>query len=260
MCLASGSGRLIKPAASGHFWGPCDIFVFITMASWKNHVRARLQQRDQTEKLPYLGVFTSLSQLEERFEIRQQFLDDVQSKSLERGGFEVGRNIRLLLLQLRESEHLEEKLSQTVSDLTTVLYLKEAELQHWQSRVSRYRQEALTLAKGSNTLKATLSEFEFTVECQSKELAALRAEQKGLHEALAQALREKEELLQRWMQEKSEEADRLNKHNEIQQRWQRLAQQLKKHFHREMRKECVPIVTSSWSGETETPTSVIQSQ
>ncbi|XP_068573292.1 autophagy-related protein 16-1 isoform X1 [Cebidichthys violaceus] len=228
------------------------------MASWKNHVRARLHVRDRTEKLPYVGVFTSLSQLEERFEIRKQFLDDVQSKSLERGGFEVGRNNRLLQLQLRESEHLEEKLSQTVSDLTTVLYLKEAELQYWQSRMSRYRQEALTLAKGSITLKATLSELEFTVECQSKELAALRAEQKGLHEALAQTWREKEKLLQRWMQEKSEEADRLNKHNETQERWQLLARQLKKHFHRGMRKECVPIVTSSWSGETETPTSVIQ--
>lgn len=29
------------------------------MQSWKNHVRARLQHRDQTEKLPYAGVFTS---------------------------------------------------------------------------------------------------------------------------------------------------------------------------------------------------------
>ncbi|XP_073338608.1 autophagy-related protein 16 [Pagrus major] len=203
------------------------------MGSWKSHVRGRLQQRDLTEKVPYLGVFSSLSQLEERFEVRQQFLDDVQTKRSERGGGEVGENTRLLQLQLRESEHLAEKLSQTVSDLTTVLHLKEAELQYWQSRVSHYRQEALTLAKGSNTLKATLSEFEYTIECQSKELAALRAEQKGLKEASAEALREKEELLQRWMEEKSEEADRLNKYNDTQERWQRLAKQLKKHLRKE---------------------------
>ncbi|XP_054456709.1 autophagy-related protein 16-1 [Anoplopoma fimbria] len=228
------------------------------MASWKNHVRAGLQQRDQHEKLPFIGVFTSLSRMEERFEIRKDILDDVQSKSLERGGFEVGKNVRLLQLQLRESEHLEEKLSQTVSDLTTVLHLKEAELQYWQSRVSHYHKEALTLAKGSNSLKATLSGFEYTIECQSKELAALRVEQKGLHEALAQTWREKEELLERWMQEKREEADRLNKYNYTQDRWQRLAQQLKKHLHREMKKEYVPIVTSSSGGETETPTSAIQ--
>ncbi|XP_045927054.1 autophagy-related protein 16 isoform X2 [Micropterus dolomieu] len=228
------------------------------MGSWKNHVRARLQQRDQTEKLPYAGVFTSLSQLEERFEVRKQILDEVELKSLELGGVEVEKNTSLLQLQLRESEHLSEKLSQTVSDLTTVLYLKEAELQYWQSRVSQYHREALTLAKESKTLKATLSEYEFTAECQSKELAAVRSAQKGLKEELAQAWREKEELLQRWMEEKREEADRLNKYNDTQERWQRLAKQLKKHLHREMRKEHVPIVTSSWSGTTETCPSVIQ--
>ncbi|KAG7228595.1 hypothetical protein INR49_013281 [Caranx melampygus] len=131
------------------------------MGSWKNHVRAGLHQRDRREKLPFVGVFTSLSQLEERFEVRKQILEDVQTKSLEGGGVEFGKNNRLLQLQLRESEHLAEKvlnfdllqssqclsssqfnhplspqLSQTVSDLTTVLYLKEAELQHWQSRSS----------------------------------------------------------------------------------------------------------------------------
>ncbi|XP_029305914.1 autophagy-related protein 16-1 [Cottoperca gobio] len=208
------------------------------MGSWKNHVRARLQQRDHTEKLPYFGVFTRLCQMEERFEIRKQILDDVQSKSSGQVGFEVGKNTKLLQLQLKESEHLAEKLSQTVSDLTTVLCLKEAERQYLQSRVSHYRQEALTLAKGSNTLKATLYEFEFTIECQSKELAALRAEQKGLNQALAQAWREKEELLQRWMEEKRGEADRLNKYNDTQERWQRLAKQLKKHLRSEVRKDC----------------------
>ncbi|XP_069000134.1 autophagy-related protein 16 [Embiotoca jacksoni] len=226
------------------------------MGSWRNHVRARLQQRDLKEKLPFLGVFTSLSRLEDRFEIRSQILDDFQSKSLEHGRIEdVGT--RLLHLQLRESEHLEKKLSQTVSDLTTVLNLKEAERHYWQSRMSQYRQEALTLARGSNTLKATLSEFEFTIECQSKELAALRVEQKALKEALAQARTEKERLLQRWMEEKMEEADRLNKYNDSQERWQHLAKKLKKQLRREIGKECVPIATSSSSDATGTCSPVI---
>lgn len=84
--------------------------------------------------------------------------------------------------------------------------------------VSHFQKEALSLAKGSKSLKATLSEFESTIECQTKELAALRAEQKQLREGLAQAFREKEELLQRWMEEKSEEADRLNKYNDTKER------------------------------------------
>ncbi|KAM4590845.1 autophagy-related protein 16-like isoform 1-T1 [Odontesthes bonariensis] len=228
------------------------------MESWKNHVRARIQQRDHKEKLPFVGVFTTLSQLEERFEIRKHILDDVQCKSFERGGVEVGRNTRLLQLQLRESEHLADKLSQTVSDLTTVLYLKEAELQYWQSRVSQYRQEALTLAKGSNNLKATLSEFEFTIESQAKELSVLRLEQKGLKEALAQARRDEEQLLQRWIEEKRGEADRLNRYNVTQERWQHLAKQLKRHLQREKGKECGPTTASSSTRVKETTPSVFQ--
>ncbi|XP_030011156.1 autophagy-related protein 16-1 [Sphaeramia orbicularis] len=214
------------------------------MGSWKNHVRTRLQHRDQTEKVPYTGVYTRLSQVEERFEIRKEILEEVHCKSLDKGGVEVGRHTRLLHLQLRESEHLAEKLSQTVSDLTSVLYLKEAELQYWQSRVSHYRQEALSLAKDTHTLKATLSEYEFTLECQSKELAALHTEQKKLKEALAEALEAKEGLLQRWMKEKREEADRMNEYNHTQERWQRLITQLKKHLRKEIGKHQVSTVTS----------------
>ncbi|XP_077438234.1 autophagy-related protein 16-1-like isoform X2 [Vanacampus margaritifer] len=206
------------------------------MASWKSHVRAQLQLRDQTEKLPYEGVYTSLSQLEERFEIRQQFLEDIQSTSSE-DGVKVGENVRLLQLGLRESEHLAEKLSQTVSDLTTVLYLKDAELQHWQSRVSHHRQEALTLAKASNALKTTFYQHEYTIERQVKELATLHVEQSGLKESLSQARSEKEHLLRRWMEEKKEEADRLNKYNDAQERWQRVARHLRRHLYRNGKKD-----------------------
>ncbi|XP_061692947.1 autophagy-related protein 16-1 isoform X2 [Syngnathoides biaculeatus] len=209
------------------------------MDRWKSHVRARLQLRDQAEKLPYEGVYTSLSQLEERFEVRQQFL--VQATSSE-GGVEV-ENIRLLQLGLRESEHLAEKLSQTVSDLTTVLHLKDAELQHWQSRVCQHRQEALTLAKASNALKASLNQHEYTIERQTKELAALDVEQRSLTEALSQAWSEKEDLLRRWMEEKKEEADRLNKYNDAQERWQRVARHLRRHLYRKKTSE--PIASSS---------------
>ncbi|XP_060895943.1 autophagy-related protein 16-1 isoform X2 [Labrus mixtus] len=234
----------------GTFWKPLtrDESVFTTMSSWRNHVCTSLQQRDRKEKIPYAGVFTCLSQLEERYEIRTHILDDVLCKSLGRGDVDVGKDSRLLQLQLRESEHVQEKLSQTVSDLTTVLYLKEAELQYRQARVSLFRQEALSLARRSNTQRASLSDLEHTLECQSKELADLHEEVRGLKKALAQARQENEELLQRWMEEKRVEADRLNKYNDTQERWQRLAKQLKKQLRIEIGKEYAPIVTNSWNG------------
>ncbi|XP_029963112.1 autophagy-related protein 16-1 [Salarias fasciatus] len=110
--------------------------------------------------------------------------------------------------------------------------------------MTQYHQEALTLAKGSNSLKETLAEFEFTAECQAKELSVLRSEQRGLKEALEQARTEKETLLQRWMEEKSAEADRLNNYNDTQERWQHLAKQMKKQLKKEMRREGVPSALS----------------
>lgn len=198
-----------------------------------------------------------MSEVQERLEIRNQILEQVHSKSLEKGGVEDGRHTRLLQLQLRESEHLEEKLSQTVSDLTSVLYLKEAELQYWQSRVSYLRKEALSLAKGSNSLKSTLSDYEFTLECQSKELATLHMEQKKLKEALAEAQRENDELLQRWLEKKKEEAYRVNEYNNTQEKLARVVDHIKKHVHKEVDKKCVPVVTHSLSGATEKSASVI---
>ncbi|XP_007545415.1 autophagy-related protein 16 isoform X1 [Poecilia formosa] len=226
------------------------------MGSWKNHVRSQLLHRDDKEKLPYVGVFNRLTQLEDQFEIRTGILEDLQCKSLERAGVDI--NTKLLQLQLRESEHLAEKLSQTVSDMTSVLYVKEAEVQYWQSRVSQHRQEALTLAKAKNNLKAALQEFEFTMECQSKELMALRSERTKLKEALEQAHRDKEELVQRWIEEKSAEADRLNEHNDLMQTWQHLDKQLKKHLHGKRGKRFTHLLTDVTDGATEASQSVIQ--
>ncbi|XP_004077127.1 autophagy-related protein 16 [Oryzias latipes] len=224
------------------------------MASWANHVLAQLQQRDLKEKLPFVGVFSSLSRLEEHFELRTQILDDVYSK---RSGVEVENN-NSLVLQLRESEHLTNKLSQTVSDLTSILYLKDAELQHWQSRVTQYRREALTLTKESHKLRATLSELEFTVESQSKDIKVLRAEQKRLREALAQAQEDRERLMERWIQGRREEADRLNKYNDTHERWQKVAKHLRKQLQKERGKERVLVARRSLKVEREMPSSVIQ--
>lgn len=85
--------------------------------------------------------------------------------------------------------------------------------------VSYLRKEALSLAKGSNSLKSTLSDYEFTLECQSKELATLHMEQKKLKEALAEAQRENDELLQRWLEKKKEEAYRVNEYNNTQEKY-----------------------------------------
>lgn len=136
------------------------------MGSWKNHVRARLQQRDLNEKVPFVGVYTSCAQTLRIFlfpimiRVMNVGLNNLPvspqyfswksalklantfwmtfsprgmmvftdallmtwrlfadfffllysiSSQFDPSGVEVGRNARLLQLQLRESEHLTEK-------------------------------------------------------------------------------------------------------------------------------------------------------
>ncbi len=72
-------------------------------------------------------------------------------------------------------------------------------------RVARYRTEAVVFAQGASSLKAELEEYEYQLECQSKELTALRLEHSSLREELTAANLQNEQLLDRWLEEKKEE-------------------------------------------------------
>lgn len=135
-------------------------------------------------------------------------------------------------------------------------------------RVTRYRTEAVVLAQGACSLKADLGEYEYQLECQSKELSALRLEHQTVKKELTAVNLQKEQLLDRWLEEKKEEAERINKHNATHERWtqtrhlmciainlliiavlstrwQRLAGRLKKHYRARSRPP--PCVANSTS-------------
>lgn len=85
-------------------------------------------------------------------------------------------------------------------------------------RVARYRTEAVVFAQGASSLKTELEEYEYQLECQSKDLTALRLEHSSLREELTAANLQNEQLLDRWLEEKKEEAERINKYNATQER------------------------------------------
>ncbi|XP_017548120.1 autophagy-related protein 16-1 [Pygocentrus nattereri] len=205
------------------------------MELWKSHVRAELFQRDCLQKDPFSGLFTKVSKLEELLNLHLSLWEDLERQSFSSNDDGIkrpveGKKTPKLYLQFRQTEHIRQKLAQKVSDLTSDLYLREAELQFCHSQVARYRTEAVLLAKEACSLKEDLSDYQYKLECQSKELAALRLEQKMLKEELAATQQEKEGLLERWLEEKKEEAERLNKHNATQERWNRFAGQMNKHL------------------------------
>lgn len=85
-------------------------------------------------------------------------------------------------------------------------------------RITRYRTEAVVLAQGASSLQADLAEYEYQLECQSKELSVLRLEHQTVKEDLTSVNLQKEQFLDRWLEEKKEEAKRINKHNATQER------------------------------------------
>ncbi|XP_016383946.1 autophagy-related protein 16-1-like [Sinocyclocheilus rhinocerous] len=202
------------------------------MESWKSHVRAELFHRDCRQRDPFSGLFDKVSRLEEMltFHTKLSSKDNGSSRCPDEGG--------TLYLRVNEMEFLNQQLKQKISDLTGNIYLKEAELQYCHSQVARYRTEAVVLAQGASSLKADLEEYEDQLECQSKELTALRLEHSSLREELTAANLQNEQLLDRWLEEKKEEAERINKYNATQERWQRLADRLKKRYRVRSRAAC----------------------
>ncbi|KAJ8266222.1 hypothetical protein GJAV_G00127900 [Gymnothorax javanicus] len=191
------------------------------MEKWKSHVRAKLFQRDCQQKEPFSGLMKCNSRLQEKCELRERFWEEKEAF----GFVESPETLQLQLL-LKEGELIRERLSHKAADLRSSLYLKEAELQYCHSQVSRYHREALTLARSAAALQNSLSECESTLESQSKELAALQAEQQVWRAEVTAARRANEQLLERWMEEKRAEAERVNEHNRTLERWQRFTRRL----------------------------------
>ncbi|XP_028838304.1 autophagy-related protein 16-1 isoform X2 [Denticeps clupeoides] len=205
------------------------------METWKSHVRAGLFNRDRLQKDPFAGVFSTLSKLEGRLELRDKLLENPPISGW--SGPEDEKPIRLQL-RLKECELDRFELSERVSDLTATLYLKEAELQYCHSQVVRFRGEAVALAREASSLRSGLAEYEYALELQSKQFAGLQIEMSTLRAELSVAWVEKEDLLERWMEEKRLEAERVNKHNAAQERWHRFAGCLNSHKHREAPRIC----------------------
>ncbi|XP_015195823.1 autophagy-related protein 16-1 [Lepisosteus oculatus] len=199
------------------------------MERWKTHVRSELLKRDSLQRDPYERWFSSYSRLLERLDLRETLWEEAKQFSPDASGWvqSLEDPVRVQL-ELRESRLARQQQSETMSELTARLGLMEAELQYCHSQVSRYRTEAVSLSRLATTLQASLLECELQLEQQAEELAGLRQSRAELEAGLGQAEREREELLQRWLVEKREQAERVNLHNDAQERWLRLTNRLKK--------------------------------
>ncbi|XP_046716521.1 uncharacterized protein si:ch1073-143l10.2 isoform X2 [Silurus meridionalis] len=206
------------------------------MEVWKSHVRAALIHRDCLQKDPFSGLFTKVSSLEEMLSLHMGVWEDLKRDRIQRLIFSclvpgVQTQMEYYSAQMRIQTHRNSMCSSKRNSNSD-------------KRVSRYRNEAVLLARGACCLKNDLCEYEYKLECQSKELAALKLEQRTLREELAIARQEKEELLERWLEEKKEEAERINKHNAALERWNSYAGRLNRRLNSGSRRHPRPATNN----------------
>ncbi|XP_066578799.1 autophagy-related protein 16-1 [Amia ocellicauda] len=205
------------------------------MEGWKSHVRAQLCRRDCIQRDAFRGLSSAYARLLERVDLQEALWEEAKAHSpdgstrseLSQWVASLGEPIQLQL-ELREGRRAHERLSLKVSDLSSSLVLLEAELQDCHSQVSRYRGEAVSLSRCATALQASLLDLQVELEHQSSLLDALRSDQARLRAELGREQQEKAELLERWLEEKREQAERVNQHNATQERWARLTSRLKK--------------------------------
>ncbi|XP_034773221.2 uncharacterized protein LOC117969368 [Acipenser ruthenus] len=202
---------------------------------WKDEIRVRLQKRDARQK-EISSLVQNYSKLQARLALRGSLWEEIRAQHRPEGNQEsvlkkwvefLEEPIRLQL-ELRESRLAQEQLTRSLSELHSVLQLKDEAIQCCHSQLSRCRGDAVSLSRRASALEAGLCEREVELERLSVEHAALRLAHAELEAGLSRAERENSRLLQQIVEEKRGEAERMNEQNEIQERWCKLVMKLQR--------------------------------
>ncbi|XP_064408831.1 autophagy-related protein 16-1 isoform X2 [Latimeria chalumnae] len=131
-------------------------------------------------------------------------------------------------VELKEAHKARGELAQNVIDLNKTLQLKETEIQDYQVRISRYKHEIAFLSKRCCELESQLRDLQACHEQLQDEHVVLQRTCSAVEERQQRTQQENSELVQRWMQEKTLEAERMNRCNETEERYRKLMGKLAK--------------------------------
>ncbi|GFO28485.1 autophagy-related protein 16-1 [Plakobranchus ocellatus] len=118
--------------------------------------------------------------------------------------------------------------SQQIIDLTTLVQEKEKELQQKDSMISDMLGKNMALKQAKRNLELSLTELEATNQMLKDEHQALQMAFSALEEKYRKCQDDNNDLVQRWMEQKAKDADRMNAENAdfIKDRQQKLARDL----------------------------------
>ncbi|XP_060070628.1 autophagy-related protein 16-1-like [Ylistrum balloti] len=205
---------------------------------WKENLLLQLKCRNKRQKQPFEGLIQSHNKLFENAtslksknvhltleteKLKEENLSlqiKVESGGGSGGGNAGDKNSNLehklykLQEELTELHRKRSENAQQIIDLNTALQEKEKELQAKDNRLSDATATELAMKNAIKNLEHTIMELEATNQMLKDEHQALQLAFTALEEKYRKAQEDNRELVERWMDQKSKDADKLNAEND----------------------------------------------
>uniref|UniRef100_A0A8C8M6S5 Autophagy-related protein 16 domain-containing protein n=1 Tax=Oncorhynchus tshawytscha TaxID=74940 RepID=A0A8C8M6S5_ONCTS len=206
----------------GDFPDPC---------SWKRHVGEQLKQRDRVQRQAFEEIIHQYNRLLEKSDLQAVLSERYQSDKYDfqnrhdgSPGADSSRSDNLqqemAQMRIRHQEELTElhkkrgELAQSVIELNHQIQQKDKEIQHNEAKMQEYQRQIAELEGECRELRGQLQDLEQANQTLKDEYDALQITFGALEEKLRRTTDDNQELVSRWMAEKSQEANKLNAENE----------------------------------------------
>uniref|UniRef100_A0A8C8M7Q5 Autophagy-related protein 16 domain-containing protein n=1 Tax=Oncorhynchus tshawytscha TaxID=74940 RepID=A0A8C8M7Q5_ONCTS len=199
--------------------------------SWKRHVGEQLKQRDRVQRQAFEEIIHQYNRLLEKSDLQAVLSERYQSDKYDfqnrhdgSPGADSSRSDNLqqemAQMRIRHQEELTElhkkrgELAQSVIELNHQIQQKDKEIQHNEAKMQEYQRQIAELEGECRELRGQLQDLEQANQTLKDEYDALQITFGALEEKLRRTTDDNQELVSRWMAEKSQEANKLNAENE----------------------------------------------
>uniref|UniRef100_A0A3P8ZP56 Autophagy-related protein 16 domain-containing protein n=1 Tax=Esox lucius TaxID=8010 RepID=A0A3P8ZP56_ESOLU len=199
--------------------------------SWKRHVVEQLKQRDRVQRHAFEEIIHQYNRLLEKSDLQTVLSEryqsdkyDLQNRHDSSPGLDLSRNDSLqqemAQMRIRHQEELTElhkkrgELAQSVIELNHQIQQKDKEIQSNEAKMEEYQRQIAELEGECRELRGKLQDLEQANQTLKDEYDALQITFGALEEKLRRTTDDNQELVSRWMAEKSQEANKLNAENE----------------------------------------------
>ncbi|KAJ8406160.1 hypothetical protein AAFF_G00303910 [Aldrovandia affinis] len=206
---------------------------------WKRHVAEQLKQRDRVQRQAFEEIIHQYNRLLEKSDLHAVLSERLQTDKFDHQNRHDLSKVTLCVLQswagrgrsetllqemaqirIRHQEELTElhkkrgELAQNVIELNNQMQLKDKDIQTNEAQMLQYQRRISELESECRDLRGSLQDLERANQTLKDEYDALQITFSALEGKLRRTAEDNQELVSRWMAEKSQEANRLNAENE----------------------------------------------